>query len=238
MLNSTCFVGDDKIMLELVRNMVTSSIIIIIILKINKKQKDKTAHIIGVLFFTFIITIIFSLTGISPISGFHTDIRINEISYIPVVSTLDMVKEVFSTAHIENIPRNEAMLFLGENILGNILMFAPLGLLLPLLWKGFRKFSKTVLFGSVVSFIIEFSQLFLARGTDIDDLILNTMGTTLGYLTFIVINKFFPKFTEKFALEYGIKKISWNILPIICVIIPYLTTVVFGFYDRFNLLAR
>ncbi len=187
--------------------MVTSSIIILIILKINKKQKDKTAHIIGgVLFFTFIITIIFSLTGISPISGFHTDIHINEISYIPVVSTLDMVKEVFSTAHIENIPRNEAMLFLGANILGNILMFAPLGLLLPLLWKDFRNFSKTVLFGFVVSFIIEFSQLFLARGTDIDDLILNTIGTTLGYLTFIVIHKFFPKFTKKFVLEYGMEK--------------------------------
>ncbi len=83
------------------------------------------------------MTAIFSLTGVSPISGFHTDIRINEISYIPVVSTLEMVKDVFNTASVENIPRNQAMLFLGANILGNILMFGPLGLLLPLLWKSF-----------------------------------------------------------------------------------------------------
>ncbi|APF28907.1 vanZ like family protein [Clostridium sporogenes] len=226
----------------LVRDMVIpiiiNGIIILILSKINKKQQNKTGHIIGVLFFTFIMTAIFSLTGVSPISGFHTDIRINEISYIPVVSTLEMVKDVFNTASVENIPRNQAMLFLGANILGNILMFGPLGLLLPLLWKSFRKFSKTVLFGFVVSFTIEFSQLFLARGTDIDDLILNTIGTMLGYLAFVILCKLFSKFTEKFTLQDGIEKSSWNILPASSVIIPYLVIVAFGFYDRAILFAR
>lgn len=223
----------------LLRNVIISIIIIILIfLKINKKQQNKKGHIIGVLFFIFIMNVIFGLTGISPISGFHTDIRIDEISYIPVVSTLGMVKEVFNTAVVENIPRNETILYLGANIFGNILMFGPLGLLLPLLWKYFRKFSKTVLFGFLVSFTIEFSQLFLARGTDIDDLILNTIGTMLGYLTFVVFHKLFPKFTEKFTVEHGVEKLSWNILPVICVIIPYLVTVILGFYDRAILLAR
>ncbi|MFV3011587.1 VanZ family protein [Clostridium botulinum] len=226
----------------LVRDIVTpiiiNSIIIFILSKINKKQQNKTGHITGVLFFTFIMTIVFELTGISPISGFHTDIRINEISYIPVVSTLDMVKDVFNTAHVENIPGNEVMLYLGANIFGNILMFGPLGLLLPLLWKHFRKFSKTVLFGFIVSFTIESSQLFLARGTDIDDLILNTIGTMLGYLAFVILRKLFPKFTGKFTLEDDAEKSSWSILPVICVIIPYLVIVAFGFYDRAILFAR
>lgn len=226
----------------LVRDMVTpiiiNGIIILILSKINKKQQNKTAHIIGVLFFTFIMTVVFSLTGVSPISGFHTDIRINEISYVPVVSTFEMVKEVSNTARVENIPGNEVMLYLGANILGNILMFGPLGLLLPLLWKCFRKFSKTVLFGFLVSFAIEFSQLFLARGTDIDDLILNTIGTMLGYLAFVIFEKLFSKFTEKFTLQDDMRKSSWNILPAICVIIPYLVIVAFGFYDRANLFAK
>ncbi|EPY6470986.1 VanZ family protein [Clostridium sporogenes] len=226
----------------LVRDMVTpiiiNGIIILILSKINKKQQNKTAHIIGVLFFTFIMTVVFSLTGVSPISGFHTDIRINEISYVPVVSTFEMVKEVFNTARVENIPGNEVMLYLGANILGNILMFGPLGLLLPLLWKCFRKFSKTVLFGFLVSFAIEFSQLFLARGTDIDDLILNTIGTMLGYLAFVILCKLFPKFTERFTLQDDMEKSSWNILLAICVIIPYLVIVAFGFYDRAILFAK
>ncbi|EPY2274416.1 VanZ family protein [Clostridium sporogenes] len=226
----------------LVRDMVTpiiiNGIIILILSKINKKQQNKTAHIIGVLFFTFIMTVVFSLTGVSPISGFHTDIRINEISYVPVVSTFEMVKEVSNTARVENIPGNEVMLYLGANILGNILMFGPLGLLLPLLWKCFRKFSKTVLFGFLVSFAIEFSQLFLARGTDIDDLILNTIGIMLGYLAFVIFQKLFSKFTEKFTLQDDMRKSSWNILPAICVIIPYLVIVAFGFYDRAILFAK
>ncbi|EPY2277852.1 VanZ family protein [Clostridium sporogenes] len=226
----------------LVRAMVTpiiiNGIIILILSKINKKQQNKTAHIIGVLFFTFIMTVVFSLTGVSPISGFHTDIRINEISYVPVVSTFEMVKEVFNTARVENIPGNEVMLYLGANILGNILMFGPLGLLLPLLWKCFRKFFKTVLFGFLVSFAIEFSQLFLARGTDIDDLILNTIGTMLGYLAFVILCKLFPKFTGRFTLQDDMRKSSWNILPAICVIIPYLVIVAFGFYDRAILFAK
>lgn len=132
---------------DIVTTIIVNAIIIFILSKINKKQQSKTWHIIGVLFFTFIMVVIFSLTGVSPISGFHTDIRISEISYVPVVSTLDMVKEVFSTGGVENIPLSEDILYLSANILGNILMFVPLGLLLPLLWKSFRKFSKTVLFG-------------------------------------------------------------------------------------------
>lgn len=223
---------------DIVIPIIINGIIILILSKINKKQRNKTGHIIGVLFFTFIMTVIFSLTGVSPISGFHTDIRINEISYIPVVSTLEMVKDVFNTASVENIPRNQAMLFLGANILGNILMFGPLGLLLPLLWKCFRKFSKTVLFGFVISFTIEFSQLFLARGTDIDDLILNTIGTMLGYLTFVILCKLFPKFTKKFTLQDDMEKSLWSILPFACVIIPYLVIVAFGFYDRAILFVR
>lgn len=229
--------------LSLVRDMLTPIIIngatILILLRINKKQqKNKTRHIIGVLFFTFVMTVVFLLTGVSPISGFHTDIRINEISYIPAVSTFEMVKEVFNTARVENIPGNEVMLYLGANIFGNILMFGPLGLLLPLLWKCFRKFSKTVLFGFLVSFAIECSQLFLARGTDIDDLILNTIGTMLGYLTFVIFHKLFPKFTEKFTLEDDMEKSTWNIVSVICVIIPYLVIVAFGFYDRAILFAK
>lgn len=71
-------------------------------------------------------------------------------------------------------------------------------------------FSKTVLYGFTVSSIIEFSQLFLARGTDIDDLILNTIGTMVGYLKFIVFSKLFPKFTGNLTLEDDIGKSSWG----------------------------
>lgn len=207
-------------------------IIIIILSSSNKKQQRKTWHIIGALVFVLAMTVVFSLTGISPISGFHTDIRIEEISYIPVTSTLDMIKDVTDTALVENAPGNEVWLYLCANIAGNILMFGPLGFFLPLLWKCFRKLSKTVLFGFLVSLAIECSQLFLARGTDIDDLILNTSGVMLGYLVFAIFHKLLPMLTGKFSLQDNVQNSAWSILPFVCVIIPFLVIVSFGFYDR------
>ena len=66
------------------------------------------------------------------------------------------------------------------NFLGNIVMFVPIGLFLPLLWGLSGK--KTLLLGFASSLLIEICQLFLVRGTDIDELILNTTGVLLGLL--------------------------------------------------------
>lgn len=68
------------------------------------------------------------------------------------------------------------------NILGNIMLFMPIGFLLPLVKKPFEKLYSTVLFALSFSLIIETSQYFVGRGTDIDDLIMNTLGAILGFL--------------------------------------------------------
>ena len=63
----------------------------------------------------------------------------------------------------------------------NILLFVPLGFLLPTLWPRFRRPGRTVLAGLILSVIIEAAQLFTFRLTDINALIPNTMGAALGY---------------------------------------------------------
>lgn len=72
----------------------------------------------------------------------------------------------------------------SANIVGmflNVLMFVPFGAFLPIYFARFRKVSATVLAGVLMSFTIELLQLFTFRVTDIDDLIMNTLGTLLGY---------------------------------------------------------
>ncbi len=78
--------------------------------------------------------------------------------------------------------------------LGNILMFIPLGFFISLLWNTSQK--KVVFIGFSVSLFIEIFQIFIARQTDIDDLILNTLGTYLGVLLYKFL---FSKFKEKIA---------------------------------------
>lgn len=74
--------------------------------------------------------------------------------------------------------------FSASNILGmflNIIMFVPFGVFVPIYFKRFSRFLTTVVAGFFMSFIIEILQLFTFRTTDVDDLIMNTLGAMVGY---------------------------------------------------------
>ena len=75
----------------------------------------------------------------------------------------------------------------------NVVMFVPLGFLLPVAFRKMRSFGKTTLSLALFSFAIEFTQYFTGRSADIDDLMLNTLGGILGYLFFFAISKLFGK---------------------------------------------
>jgi glycopeptide antibiotics resistance protein len=66
-----------------------------------------------------------------------------------------------------------------ENAVGNVLLFVPLGLLIPLLLK--RGGKQTLFVGVAVSLCFEIVQYIGAYGaSDIDDVLLNGLGTLLG----------------------------------------------------------
>lgn len=65
----------------------------------------------------------------------------------------------------------------------NILLFIPFGILIPLLWKMFRKGYRLILLAFIVSMLIEMMQLLTHRGFfELDDILLNTFGAWIGYL--------------------------------------------------------
>lgn len=68
--------------------------------------------------------------------------------------------------------------------LQNVLMFIPFGFLLSLLWPNSGKFNYILLYGLTFSFLIEISQYFSFRATDVDDLMMNTAGALLGHLIY------------------------------------------------------
>lgn len=68
------------------------------------------------------------------------------------------------------------------NLIGNIAMFIPTGILIPSLSKRCRSLPRTVSIGFLFSLSIEIIQLpFAVRASDVDDLILNTAGVLAGY---------------------------------------------------------
>ena len=61
-------------------------------------------------------------------------------------------------------------------------MFIPSGIILPIVYKRLNGFGKVVAAGALISLCIEILQLpFASRATDIDDLIMNTLGVIIGY---------------------------------------------------------
>jgi len=71
------------------------------------------------------------------------------------------------------------------NIWGNIIGFVPVGILLPLSFPFFRNFFVTLFSIFLLSLAYETCQLYLGLGVfDVDDLMLNTIGGTAGYLMY------------------------------------------------------
>ena len=108
----------------------------------------------------FYLMMVFSAVGIPTIHSTHIDVSFNLIPLIDIV--------------------NSPVAYIRNTIL-NILLFVPLGLLLPVMWKEYRSLRSMAITGLLLSLFIEILQIFTFRLTDVDDLITNTAGAVAGY---------------------------------------------------------
>jgi len=67
---------------------------------------------------------------------------------------------------------------------GNVLLFVPLGFLLPLLLPRMARPWRVLAAGAGVSLLVELAQLPMpgVRRADVNDLLMNVAGTALGWL--------------------------------------------------------
>lgn len=135
--------------------------------------KDKREIALGIFVVYLICLFAFTLEGtyqnpIEMIKCAIENIRTGQnINYHPFLA----IKWYFTGAKFED--------FL-INIVSNIAIFIPWGFLLPTLWEKFRN-PKRLLFMCIgLTCFIEFCQLFIGRNTDIDDIMLNTLGSLIG----------------------------------------------------------
>ncbi|MFF5263720.1 VanZ family protein [Actinomadura viridis] len=77
-------------------------------------------------------------------------------------------------------PLRDAALQVG----GNLILLAPLGVLLPVVATRLRGPLRLALVGAMVSLAIEVVQglVVMGRAFDVDDVILNTLGVVIAYL--------------------------------------------------------
>ncbi len=133
------------------------------------KKKDISTALLGI-----VVALILWITILSREKLIGTP-----ITYHPFHSLLSLLKE---------LQRGRI-----GNSFGNIILFVPVGILFPVV-TGWKKMWKTVVAGISFSFFIEIIQLTTSRGCfDLDDVLLNGMGTVIGFGIFQAAKRLFTK---------------------------------------------
>lgn len=112
---------------------------------------------------------------------------------------------------------------IGEwrNLILNILMFVPIGILMPLLFNKFQQWYITYLVGFVATLFIEILQFISKRGIfEIDDIINNFLGCAIGYGIVMFFISLFKKKKSLNILVYQIPLIV-SIISISVIFINY-----------------
>lgn len=131
-------------------------------------QRTNFIHMIWVFIFLYYVYLVLETTGIGTIweIGLYPGMKLQEeINLIPFRDGISL------------------------SMILNVVMFMPLGFLLPLLWKEYQSLVRTAIIGFCFSCGIEFCQLFNRRVSDVDDLLMNTLGAIFGWLIWIVSSR-------------------------------------------------
>lgn len=81
-----------------------------------------------------------------------------------------------------------------ENLVGNIVLFVPYGILLPCIWEKAKHFFSLALSALVFIFGLELVQMWTNFGSfDVDDILLNFLGAVLGYFVYAFTIKKYGK---------------------------------------------
>ena len=146
----------------------------------GKNGQKAARYILLALFAVYIAALVFLLLARTP--------------YDELVSYRSLIKPapfetIISQLRYARYSHNGNLVRYGvSNLLGNFVLFLPMGIFLPCIFKKLRRVYKTVplIMGMVV--LVELLQLATKRGfADIDDLILNTVGAAVGYFTYCLV---------------------------------------------------
>ena len=142
----------------------------------DKKIDYKKECLMLLMYINIAVILRFTLFPMSRIDGKIQPLIFDKENIFP----LNINLEVF--VHINDFVDKSKM---WMNVIGNILMFVPTGIILPIIFKRLNNIFKVTLSGAFLSLCIEILQLpFPSRSSDIDDLILNTSGVIIGYIIY------------------------------------------------------
>lgn len=168
---------------------------------------DKTWPILVILLLVYIIfRVIKMVDSRKKIKMFDEIYNVLAIIYIFLLASIISYGELNLASGINLVPFTEILRYelFSElfmlNVVGNIILFAPLGYFIGHYIKT-KKVLLVMLISTLVSFCGEMLQRYIGRTFDIDDIILNVTGAVLGFLIYKFLHKLYRKLPNIFQKD-------------------------------------
>lgn len=174
-------------------------VLIPIYLILNKVKFHSMKKTIYYFVFATYLSAVYLFVGMPTLQFMRFELSITLIPFIPMLADL-------------------------KNTILNIILFVPLGIMLPFLWKKYHSLKNTAIFSFLLSLSIELLQILTYRATDINDLIANTLGAILGYFIFSIVSRIIPTLNKVARKTNDIAIIIVSVLFVNFFIQPYLAT--------------
>ncbi len=180
---------------------------------------DKSWPILGIIMLIYCMFRFFRITSSKKrVRLFEEFYHILCIVYVFLLSSIMSFGKLNVTSGINLIPFKEIFrytlfsdLFM-LNIIGNMVLFAPLGYFTGYYLKT-RKTSIVLLVSGIISFAGELMQRYVGRTFDIDDIILNVAGAVIGFLIYRCLYNLYRKLPNMFQKD--------GLYNIVCIIIIF-----------------
>lgn len=158
--------------------MIVLTCVVLISIRLTFLLKNKQKFLVGneIMMLTFIVYILclFQIVTSQDVSGVHG---------VNVTLFKELTRYQFGSR------------LFYRNIVGNILMFVPFGFFTSYYLKLEKK---RIIFylALIVSVVIELIQLKIGRAFDVDDIILNMLGSLLGYFLYRLMDRIFGDLSD------------------------------------------
>jgi len=145
-------------------------------------KREKKKKIAKIIFYTYIIILFFVIAV--KFTGNNLEVilqRWDIISSAKEAGTRNLNLTPFTTIklYLKHIEKPYAY----TNIVANLLFFVPVGFLIPLAFPRHKRFLKTIIICLIIIASIEVFQYITCLGfCDVDDVILNMIGSIIGFI--------------------------------------------------------
>ncbi len=146
-----------------------------------KKDKRSTLIFVSSVYFLLLFSVLFLRYGREINISFEAiSERFNNYVNLTPFDTIDNYVKAVRNGNISRT------VFVW-NIVGNLVLFLPMGIILPKIFKRLSAWYRTLSVILCLITLIEVLQLFIGVGSlDVDDIILNFTGSVAGYVLYAV----------------------------------------------------